>query len=65
MGGWILVHKLTTPFREDPQGKFKPNNEGSYIVTKVLSVGALYLSEIVENSLPEFVTPDSVRKYFV
>lgn len=32
-----LVMKKILPFRKDPHGKFKPNIEGPYVVTRVLA----------------------------
>lgn len=36
-----LVMKKIVPFKEDPLGKFWPNYEGPYVLTKVLSDSAL------------------------
>lgn len=60
-----FVFKKILPFKEDPREKFNPNFEGPYIVTKVLSRGAIYLAEIDGDPLPEIFYSDSVKKYFV
>lgn len=60
-----LVFEKILPFREHPRGKFKPNFEGPYIVTKVFPKGALYLFEIDGDSLPKLVNYDSIKRYFV
>lgn len=43
------------PIKEENQEKFKPNFEGPYLVTKVLSGEALYLSELDGVSSHELV----------
>lgn len=45
-----LVLKKTITFKDDQHGKFKPNYDCSYLVTKVLSRGTLILSEMDEVS---------------
>lgn len=60
-----LVLKKILSFNEDPQEMFKPNYVGSLYMTKNLSRGALYLPELNGDSLPELVSLDSARKYFV
>lgn len=53
--------KKVLPFKEDPHGKFKPNYEGPYLVTKVLSGRSLILSEMDGDVLPEPCNSDSVK----
>lgn len=43
------------PIKEESQEKFKPNFEGPYVVTKVLSGEASYLSEIDVDTSHELV----------
>lgn len=60
-----LVLKNSLLFKEDPQGKFKPNYEGPYVITKVLAAGALQLSNVDGDSSHELVNFDSVKLYYV
>lgn len=53
------------PLKEDSLGKFRSNFERPYIIVKVLSEEALYLSGIDGDSHHELVNSDSVQKYFV
>lgn len=59
-----LVLKKVLPFKEDPRGKFKPNYEGPFTVTKVLTGGALQISHVDGNSPHELVNSDSVKMYY-
>lgn len=49
-----LVLKKILPFKDDPLGNFKPNYEGPYLVSEVLSGGALFLSEMDDVLLEPF-----------
>lgn len=60
-----LVLKMMLPFKEDPRGKFKPNDEGPYLDSKLLSGGVLILSQMDGNVIPSPFNSDSVKKYYV
>lgn len=56
-----LVLKKILPYKEDPYGKFSPNYEGPYVVTEVLTTGALQLSNVDGVSPHKLVDSDSVK----
>ncbi|KAA3466637.1 RNA-directed DNA polymerase (Reverse transcriptase), Ribonuclease H [Gossypium australe] len=58
-----LVLKKILPIQKDYRGKWIPNWEGPYVVKKAFSRGALILIEMDE-SLPNLVNSDSVKKHF-
>ncbi|TYH95483.1 hypothetical protein ES332_A12G108800v1 [Gossypium tomentosum] len=60
-----LVLKKILPIQKDFRGKWMPNWEGSYVVKKAFSGGALILTEMDGKSLPNLVNSNSVKKYFV
>ena len=60
-----LVLKLTGPIMTDPQGKFKLNWEGSYLVKKLFSKGAAVLSDLEGNEFKEPTNLDKLKKYFL
>lgn len=57
--------KKIVPFVEDPHGKFKPNYKGPYVLTKVLSSVALYLSNVEGDVTHELVNLDYVKLHYV
>ncbi|KAL1126080.1 hypothetical protein V6Z11_A13G087700 [Gossypium hirsutum] len=59
-----LVLKKNLPIQKDFRGKWMPNWEGSYVVKKAFSGGALILTEMDGKSLSNLVNSDSVKKYF-
>ncbi|XP_004243113.1 uncharacterized protein [Solanum lycopersicum] len=50
-----LVLKRIFPHHEEYKGKFSPNKQGPYMVRKVLSRGALVLSEINGTTWPKSI----------
>ncbi|XP_015081341.1 uncharacterized protein LOC107024945 [Solanum pennellii] len=50
-----LVLKHIFPHQEEYKGKFAPNNQGPYMVRKVLSRGALVLSEMDGTTWPKSI----------
>lgn len=62
-GDWVL--KQVRPIPGDPRGKFRPNWEGPYLVTKVLTKGAVKLSDLEGNEFTEPVNIDRLKKYFL
>ena len=59
-----LVLKKILPIHKDVWGKWTPNWEGPYVVKQAFSGGALILSEMDGNVLPNPVNSDSVKKYY-
>ena len=53
------------PNQQDPKGKWVPNWQGSYVVKKAFSGGALILIEMDGNDLPNPINVDAVKKYYV
>ncbi|XP_075101811.1 uncharacterized protein LOC142177239 [Nicotiana tabacum] len=50
---------------EEAKGKFAPNWQGSYLVKKVLSKGALHLADIEGKVTGISVNADAVKRYYV
>ena len=49
---------------QDPSGKWSPNWEGSYVVKKTFSGGALILAEMVGKEFSSPINADIVKKYY-
>ncbi|XP_049373980.1 uncharacterized protein LOC125839036 [Solanum verrucosum] len=60
-----LVLKRIFPHQDDYKGKFAPNWQGPYMVRKVLSGGALVLSEMDGTEWPKPINSDAVKRYYV
>ncbi|XP_055835076.1 uncharacterized protein LOC129903550 [Solanum dulcamara] len=60
-----LVLKRIFPHQNEYKEKFAPNWQGPYIVRKVLSEGALILSEMDGQEWPKPINSDAVKRYFV
>lgn len=60
-----LVLKKILPFSEDAPKKFRPNFEGLYVVTEVLSGGAVHLSGVDRDTPHELVNSGSIKMYFL
>ena len=60
-----LVLKRIFPHQEEYKGKFSPNWQGPYMVRKVLSGGALILSEMDGEEWPKPINSDAVKRYYV
>ncbi|XP_015078377.1 uncharacterized protein LOC107022213 [Solanum pennellii] len=58
-----LVLKRIFPNQDKYKGKFAPNWQGPYMVRKVLSVGALVLSEMDGTAWPKPINSDAVKRY--
>ncbi|XP_015054833.1 uncharacterized protein LOC107001206 [Solanum pennellii] len=50
---------------DEYKGKFAPNWQGPYMVRKVLSGGALVLSEMDGTTWPKPINSDAVKRYYV
>ncbi|XP_069144502.1 uncharacterized protein [Solanum lycopersicum] len=59
-----LVLKRIFPHQDEHKGKFVPNWKGSYMVPKVLSGGALVLSEMDGTVWPKPINSDAVKRYY-
>ncbi|XP_049374024.1 uncharacterized protein LOC125839082 [Solanum verrucosum] len=51
--------------KDEYKGKFAPNWQGPYMVRKVLSRGALVLSEMDDTEWPKPINSDAVKRYYV
>ena len=60
-----LVLKRIFPHQDEYKGKFAPNWQGPYMVRKVLSGGALILSEMDGQEWPKPINSDAVKRYHV
>ncbi|XP_055835263.1 uncharacterized protein LOC129903746 [Solanum dulcamara] len=60
-----LVLKRIFPYQDEYKGKFTPNWQGPYMVRKVLSGGALILSEMDGQEWPKPINSDAVKRYYV
>ena len=59
-----LVLKRIFPRQDEHRGKFAPNWQGPYMVRKVLSGGALILSEMDGTVWPKPINSDAVKRYY-
>ena len=59
-----LVLKHIFPHQDEYKGKFAPNWQGPYMVHKVLSGGALVLSEMDGAVWPKPINSDAVKRYY-
>ena len=60
-----LVLKRIFPNQDEAKGKFSPNWQGPYIVSRVLIGGALILAEMDGEVWPKPINSDSVKKYYI
>jgi len=56
-----LILKKVSQAQKDDRGKWDPNNEGPFILFKVLSRGALVLASMDDEELPSLVNADIVK----
>lgn len=59
-----LVLKKIIPIQNDRRGKWTPNFEGPYVVKRAFSGGALILTNMDGDELPNPVNSDAVKKYY-
>ena len=59
-----LVFERNFPHQDEHKGKFAPNWQGPYMVHKVLSGGALILSEMDGTVWPMPINSDVVKRYY-
>ncbi|XP_049405254.1 uncharacterized protein LOC125868709 [Solanum stenotomum] len=60
-----LVLKCIFPHQEEYKGKFAPNWQGSYVIHKVLSRGALVLAEMDGRVWRKAINSDAVKRYYI
>jgi hypothetical protein len=58
------VLKKILSFKPDARGKWTPNYEGSYVVKRAFTCGALILTTMDSEELTRPVNADVVKKYF-
>nr|XP_004234723.1 uncharacterized protein LOC101245437 [Solanum lycopersicum] len=56
--------RMVTVCHDEYKGKFAPNWKGPYMVRKVLSGGALVLSEMDGAVWPKPINSDAVKRYY-
>ena len=56
--------KRILPNQQDPKGKWAPKWQGSFVVKKAFSGGALILIEMDGNELSSPINSDVVKKYY-
>ena len=59
-----LVLRRIIPNQPNPRGKWAPNWEGSYVVKKAFSEGALILQEMDGSELANPIDSNVVKKYY-
>ena len=59
-----LVLKKVSQALKDNRGKWAPNYEGSFIINKAFSGGALVLANMDDEELPSLVNADVVKRYY-
>ncbi|XP_070026678.1 uncharacterized protein [Nicotiana sylvestris] len=59
------VLRRILPHQAEAKGKFAPNWQGSFIITRVLSNGALYLTNIEGKCVEMAINSDAVKRYYV
>ncbi|XP_019068162.1 uncharacterized protein [Solanum lycopersicum] len=57
--------RMVAIFHDEYKGKFAPNWQGPYMVLKVLSRGALVLSEMDDTAWPKLINSDAVKRYYI
>ena len=63
IGQQVLKHIFS--HQDEYKGKFALNWQGPYMVRKVLSGGALVLSEMDGTEWPKPINSDAVKRYYV
>ncbi|XP_059302205.1 uncharacterized protein LOC132054169 [Lycium ferocissimum] len=60
-----LVLKRVFPHQEEYKGNFAPNWQGTYMVRKILSGGAVVLAEMDGQEWPKAINADALKRYYV
>ena len=61
--GDLVIKHIILP-QSDPRGKWTPTYEGSFIVKKVFSGGAMILNTMDGEDFPHHVNANIVKKYY-
>ena len=61
--GDLVIKCIILP-QGDPKGKWTPTYEGSFVVKKIFSGGAIILTSMDGDDLPHPVNADIVKKYY-
>ena len=61
--GDLVLRKILSN-QQDPKGKWAPNWQGPYVVKKTFSSGALILTEMDGDELPNPINFDAEKKYY-
>ena len=62
--GGDLVLKKILPNQQDQREKWAPNWDGLYVVKRAFSGGALILTEMDKNDLPNPINSDAMKNYY-
>ena len=62
--GDLVLKSVRAPLPVDPRGKFKPNWAGPYLVKKILSGGAVRLSDLDGEDFTNPTNLDQLKKYY-
>jgi len=60
-----LVLRRILPHWAKAKGKFAPNWQGPFVVTRVLSNGTLYLTDVEGKCIEMAINSDAVKRYYV
>ncbi|XP_070011392.1 uncharacterized protein [Nicotiana sylvestris] len=60
-----MVLKHILPHQAEAKGKFEPNWQWPFIVTRVLPNGALYLTDIEGKCVDMTINSDAIKRYYV
>ena len=59
----MVIKSIILP-QGDPRGKWTPTYEGTFVVKKVFSGGAMMLTTMGNEDFPHPVNSDIVKKYY-
>ena len=61
--GDLVIKRIILP-QSDPRGKWTPTYEGPFVVKRVFSGGAMILTAMDGDDLPQPANADIVKRYF-
>ena len=61
--GELVIKCIILP-QGDPRGKWTPTYKGSFVVKNIFSRGAIILTTMDGDDLPNLVNADIVKKYY-
>ena len=62
--GDLIVRKVVGMAKNPAWGKLDPNQEGSYRITSIISIGAYHLEDLDENVIPRPWNVNNLRHYY-